>query len=70
MADAGTRSLTGEFKVGARVKVSHAAGPRLASKHGTVIGSGKYPDAVRVILDGAKTPITLHKKYLSFEVAS
>lgn len=70
MADAGTRSLTGEFKVGARVEVRHAAGPRLANKHGTVIGCGKYPDAVRVILDGAKSPVTLHKKYLSLEVAS
>jgi len=61
---------TAEFKIGARIKISSAAGPRLASKQGIVIGSGRYPDAVRITLDGSKTPITLHRKYLSFEEAS
>ena len=60
-------SSTDEFKVGARIKVGDAAGPRLASKRGTILGFGKYPDAVRVKLDGSKFPITLHKKYLSLE---
>ncbi len=68
--DAGTSSPTAEFKVGARVKLSDAAGPRLANRHGTVVGAGMYHDAVRVILDGSKTSLTLHKKYLSIEAAS
>jgi hypothetical protein len=66
-----TPSVTSEFKIGERVKVNSTAGPRLSGKHGTVIGtSGKYCDAVRVMLDGSKTAITLHKKYLSFEAGS
>ena len=69
MADAGTSSSS-EFRVGARIRVGDAAGPRLASKHGTVLGHGKYRDAVRVKLDSSKFPITLHKKYLSLEAQS
>jgi hypothetical protein len=66
-----TLSATDEIKIGERVKVNSTAGPRLSSKHGTVMGaSGKYCDAVRVLLDGSKTAITLHKKYLSFEAGS
>ncbi len=65
-----TPSLTAEFKVGARVKVSSAAGPRLATKRGIVIGSGRYRDAVRITLDGSKPSMTVHKKYLSLEGAS
>ena len=57
-------SSTGELKIGSRVRVTDAAGPRLASRHGSVVGPGKYIDAVRVKLDGSKFPITLHKKYL------
>ncbi len=63
-------SLTAEFKIGARVKINGEAGPRLASKHGIVIGFGKYRNAVRITLDGAKTSMTLHKKYLNSEEAS
>jgi len=37
----------------------------------TVTGdSGKYCDAVRIKLDGSKTTITLHMRYLSFEAES
>lgn len=64
-----TLLLTSEFQVGARIKINHAAGPRLAAKHGVVIGSGRYRDSVRITLDGSKTAMTLHKKYLSFEEA-
>ncbi len=63
-------SLSAELKVGARIKVTDTAGPRLANKRGIVIGSGKYRDSVRITLDGSKTSMTLHKKYLNFEEAS
>ena len=58
-------SLTPEFQVGARITVNNEAGPRLARRQGVVIGSGKYRDLVRVTLDGAKSSMTLHRKYLS-----
>ena len=60
-------SSTSEFKIGARVKVSEAAGPRLASKHGVILGPARYYNAVRVKLDGSKFPVTLHKTFLSLE---
>ncbi len=62
-----TPSLTAEFKIGVRVKVNSSAGPRLASKQGIIVGSGRYRDSVRITLDGSKTAMTLHRKYLSFE---
>ncbi len=67
MDEAAISSPTCEFAVGARVKVNGAAGPRLASKQGTVTGPSTYRDAVRLILDGYKTRITLNKKYLTIE---
>ncbi len=66
MADAGG-SPTDEFKVGARVKVSEAAGPRLAGKHGIILARARYYNAVRVKLDDSKFPVTLHRTLLSLE---
>lgn len=60
----GRPSLNAEVRIGGRITVIDAAGPRLASKRGTVVSSSTYCDAVRVILDGSKSPITLHRKYL------
>ena len=65
-----TASLTAEFKIGARIKINTEAGPRLARREGIIVGSGRYRNSVRVTLDGCKTPMTLHKKYLSFEEVS
>lgn len=64
-ADAADRPcLIGGFEVGARITVSEVAGPRLGNKQGTIVGSPKHSSAVRVLLDGSKSPITLHRKYL------
>lgn len=65
-----TPSLTREFQIGVRITLKNEAGPRLAGRQGVVIGSGMYCDSVRVILDGAKSSVTLHKKYLSLGEAS
>ncbi|MDE1932543.1 hypothetical protein [Bradyrhizobium sp.] len=65
-----TPTFTAEFKIGARIRITDAAGPRLASKQGIVVGSGRYRDSVRITLDGYKTSMTLHKKYLCFEEMS
>lgn len=50
---------------GSRVRVTPAAGSRLAGKTGTVIGVGYYPRSVRLALDGSKVRITLHADYLA-----
>jgi hypothetical protein len=41
------------------------AGPRLAGKIGSVIGLGYHPKSRRIVLDGSRSPITLHITYLA-----
>jgi len=53
------------YPPGSRVRVTPAAGSRLAGKTGTVIGGGYYPKSVRLALDGSKVRITLHADYLA-----
>lgn len=55
---------TGLFTKGRRIIVSSSAGPRLAGKNGTVIGKGTTPNQVRVLLDGSKSYITLHARFV------
>lgn len=57
-------SIKSEFAVGSRIEVKLSAGPRLGGKTGTVIGLGYHPKSLRIVLDGAKSPITLHFTYL------
>ncbi len=52
---------------GERVRMSKlgaARCPRIAGKSGVVIGTGHYPDVIRVLFDNSKSPVSLHKKYL------
>lgn len=58
-------SIKGQFTIGSRIEVKPSAGPRLCRKNGTVIGAGYHPKSLRVILDGSKTPITLHVTYVA-----
>jgi hypothetical protein len=55
-----------KFKPGQRIRLS-ALGkercPRLSST-GVVIGSAGRSDAIRVLMDGRKTPMTLHVSYV------
>lgn len=56
-----------ETAIGARFKMSSlgaARCPRLARKEGVIVGRGSYASTARVLLDGSKTPISLHWNYV------
>lgn len=38
--------------------------PHFAEKEGTVVGSSRMNRSVRVLFDGRKTPISLHRDYV------
>jgi len=52
---------------GSRIVVAPSAGPRLAGKHGVVVGNGATTNQVRVRLDSSKHCITLHARFLGPE---
>lgn len=58
-------SIKDQLMIGSRIEVKPSAGPRLCGKNGTVIGTGYHSKSLRVILDGSKTPITLHVTYVA-----
>lgn len=53
-----------EMVKGQRIIVTAAAGPRMAGRHGTVLGSGGTRHRLRVILDGSKHEMTLHARFV------
>lgn len=57
-------SIKDKFAMGCRIEVKSSAGPRLSGKTGTVVGIGYHPESLRIVLDGSKSPITLHFTYL------
>jgi hypothetical protein len=61
----GERSTTKELKSGFRIEVAVSAGPKLAGKHGIVMGRGTTKNQVRVLLDGSKGPLTLHARFVT-----
>ena len=53
--------------IGARVKMSQlgkARNPRFADKEGTIVGSSRLNNSVRVLFDGRRTPLSLHPDYV------
>ena len=59
--------MESDFSLGDRVKLSALGAircPRLASKIGTVVGRSVYVNSVAVLLDGNKSPRTIHAAYL------
>ena len=38
--------------------------PRLADKEGTIVGASRLNSSIRVLFDGRKTPISLHRDYI------
>lgn len=60
----GLSSIKSEFAIGSRIEVKPSVGPRLGGKTGTVIGLGYHPKSLRIVLDGSRSPITLHFTYL------
>ena len=57
-----------DFSIGDRVQLSALGAsrcPRLADKTGTIVGqSSVYVNCARVLLDGNKSPISVHCDYL------
>jgi hypothetical protein len=41
-----------------------ARSPRLAKKEGTVIGGSRLNNSIRVLFDGSKSPVSLHRDYV------
>jgi hypothetical protein len=59
--------MKSNFSIGDRVQMS-ALGtlrcPRHADKTGTIVGRSIYVNCARVLLDGNKSPISVHCDYL------
>jgi hypothetical protein len=56
-----------QVAIGARFRMSllgAAHNPRLAEKEGTIVGSSRLNSSVRVLFDGRKSPISLHRGYI------
>jgi hypothetical protein len=56
-----------EFVKGARCKLNQLGierNPRTDMRAGTVIGKASTANTVRVLFDGSKTPVSLHRKYI------
>ena len=63
--------MKSEFSLGDRVRISALGAircPRLAGKTGTVVGRSIYVNSVAVLLDGNKSPRTIHGAYLEMLV--
>jgi hypothetical protein len=40
--------------------------PRDSDKKSTIVGQTRYPNSLRTIWDGSRSPVTMHKDYLQF----
>lgn len=61
------RDHENDLQVGARVQLSalgKARCPRIKVHTGVVTGRINRTDALRILLDGRKVPVTLHQTYL------
>jgi len=50
--------------IGLRVRMSAlgaARCPRLADKEGIIVGEGRYSNSLRILFDGSKLPVSLHR---------
>jgi ribosomal protein L21E len=59
--------MKSDFSLGDRVRISALGAtrsPRLAGKTGTVVGRSIFVSSVAVLLDGNKSPTTIHGSYL------
>jgi hypothetical protein len=61
------RSTTPPVAIGARFRMSvlgAAHNPRLVKKEGTIVGTSRHNSSVRVLFDGRKTLMSLHRDYV------
>jgi hypothetical protein len=55
------------FSKGDRVHLSElgrSRHPRDSEKKGTIVGQPQYPNGLRIIWDGSRCPVTIHRDYL------
>jgi len=53
--------------IGSRVRMSAlgaARCPRIADKEGILVGEGRYSNSLRILFDGSKLPVSLHRDYI------
>jgi len=63
----GGRLSRAPIAIGARFRMSAlgaARSPRLAKKEGTIVGVSRLNSSLRVLFDGSKSPISLHRDYV------
>ena len=63
----GDRSTASPIVIGTRFRMSAlgaARNPRLAKKEGTIVGSGRLNSSIRVLFDGRRTLMSLHRDYI------
>jgi hypothetical protein len=68
----GGRLLGVPIAIGARFRMSAlgaARSPRLAKKEGTIVGASRINSSLRVLLDGSKSPISLHRDYVELLIS-
>lgn len=68
----GDRLSVATVAIGARFRMSAlgaARSPRLAKKEGTIVGVSRINSSLRVLFDGSKSPISLHRDYVEQLVA-
>jgi len=57
-----------DIPVGTRFKLSklgEARNPRLEKgAEGTIVGGSRYKSSLRVVIDGRKTPLSMHRDYI------
>jgi hypothetical protein len=61
------RRIALPIAIGARFRMSAlgaARNPRLAKKQGIIIGRSRLNHSVRVMFDGRKSPMSLHRDYI------
>jgi hypothetical protein len=44
--------------------------PRIADKEGIIVGGGRYTNSFRILFDGSKSPVSLHRNYIEQVVSS
>ena len=53
--------------IGSRVRMSALGAercPRIADKEGIIVGEGRYSNSLRILFDGSKLPVSLHRDYI------
>jgi hypothetical protein len=61
------RGPAASIAMGERVRMSAlgaARSPRLAKKEGTIVGGSRLNSSIRVLFDGSKSPMSLHRDYV------